>query len=399
MANEALFQALAQAKAQPSKAYRAVVSGANAVKDTVGGYLQGQDIREKLDQHRLLSTPLGSMYKDPSQIPFGLSPDHTVKDLITLAPTMENFIPQTAAQGITDMYAGGGSSTGNSPQVPGSAPAQPVAVPSQDSSVAPAAVFGAAPAAAPRVVIPPGGIGKPAMQMLAPALNAAREGRQFQQGQTNENARFNTGQTNEFTRQATSIAAEDNRARAAHMASATEKIAPSVQDIGGIKFQISQLEPLLAQNSPIPGLGNVEAGLTDKLGGIGTPQMQRGAQINNVAGALSAALDKTIAGRFNENEANLLKQTLVPNANDQPAYALEKLKKLKGFVATLEAGNDQTIRNMSAAITGGRINTVSPGAGAPQGPPRIRVKNKQTGQTGTISADKFDPNRYDQLNG
>lgn len=469
MANEALFQALAQAEARPSKALRAVQSGAQAVNDTVGGVLQGQQIRQQLDQNRLLNTRLGDMYGDPSQIPFGLGPQHTVKDLMTLAPVMENFIPQSAAQGIVNMYTGQpaqNSSTGNNgganptPSTPSGSsapsnngapnglpaslvrnppiaqgqanldaaqgtgapnpalvpPGQPLKfppAPTQPLNQAPAptqVVGNSGSSGVPQVVIPAGGIGKPAMQMLQPALNAAREGQQFQQGQagenarfnagqTNENSRFNVGQANESARQATALAQAKALANATHMASVVEKIQPSIDEIGGIKNLISQITPLVSQNTPLPGTGNLQASAANALGGIGTPQMKRSLAINNAGTALSASLDKLVAGRFNENETKLLNTSLVPTGNDQPAYAKNKLQKLNAFVGTLEAGNAQAIRNMGAAITGGQINPTAPSAPAGDGIPMLRVRNKQTGQTGSVPANKFNPNKYDQLNG
>lgn len=373
MANDRLFEMLAQAESQPSKGLRAIQSAGQAGQGILDGYLQGKEVRQKLDQYRLLNSPLGTLYHDPSQIPFGLSPDHTVKDLLTVAPAVENYAsPETLQQ----IFGNGNSSTGNNqpaPQQPAtpapmiaSNPAQtpgPTALSSDQGTGAGAANLVppgqplVAPDGSPAPVNIKTGLPMKLVPLLMQKQNQDREGRQFQQEQRAEESRFERGQTQ--TR---------DLAQAGHMATAAGQIAPGVTEIGGIKNLIATIEPLVTQNHPIPGLGNIEAAVADKSGGMGTPQMKRSLSINNAGGALSAALDKVIAGRFNENEANLLKQTLVPNGNDQPAYALDKLQKLKGFVATLEQGNAQAISNMASAITGGRVNTISPAGTPPPNP-------------------------------
>lgn len=60
MANEGLFEALAQAEARPSKAYRAAISGADALKDTLGGYLQGRQINMQMQQPEALARLLNA---------------------------------------------------------------------------------------------------------------------------------------------------------------------------------------------------------------------------------------------------------------------------------------------------------------------------------------------------
>lgn len=231
MASDRLFEMLAQAKAQPDRWARAVNAGADAGNNIIGGILQGKQIGQQLEQYKLLNTPLGTMYSDPSQIPFGLSPNHTVKDLLTLAPAMENFAPANLMSGVAQEYGANVNSPQGQPssvvRQPTQAPAPTIASTSMDpipgsenpaprpgtanlnadegtgagasASVAP----GASPTIpqAPALNIPPGGMGMGAFKNLViPALNAAREGRQFQQGQANENQR-----------QQNSIAAENAR--------------------------------------------------------------------------------------------------------------------------------------------------------------------------------------------
>src|SRR6266404_4787415 len=83
MASDRLFELLAQAKSQPSHAYRAAMAGIGIPEQALEGYQSGLEMRANIDKYRLLNTPLGSMYSDPSSIPFGLKPEHTVKDLLT----------------------------------------------------------------------------------------------------------------------------------------------------------------------------------------------------------------------------------------------------------------------------------------------------------------------------
>lgn len=211
---DALFLALAQAKARPSKALRATEAAGQAGQDILGGYLQGKQINQQLEQYKLLSTPLGQMYSDPSQIPFGLSPTHTVKDLITLAPAMENYVPSSLISGAARSYGanvndgsapppapmGGTSNPAPPPGAMNLASIQGTGAGAQDNVPpgTPPAVIGNS---QPSINIPPGGMGMKGFQnVVLPSLKAGQEERHF-----------NETQSNEDRRQQNSIAAENAR--------------------------------------------------------------------------------------------------------------------------------------------------------------------------------------------
>ena len=365
-----LFSMLAQSKGLPSHAFRATEAALNIPGEGLEGLQTGMQAAQNIKQFQMLNTPLGQIWQDPSQIPYGLSPNHTVRDLMTIAPTMQNYIPSGFAQTVAGAYGantGGGPASPNvppTPPLPPQTPATPSPTPGA-SDLAAAGGAGAdsggafapgtqtsiqapAPAQGPAIQIPPGGISRNAMELLQPALKANQEERLAQQRLQQEHGQFEQGQAN-----------EESRFQRGKNAEEAAKTGPELQTLGGVKQFISEIEPMIASNNPVPGLGNIGGQIYKTLGGVGTPQMKRSAQINDTAAKLSAVLDKQLAGRFNENEANLLKQTMVPNGNDQPQYAMDKLNKLKAFVGTLEGGNAQAIRNVGSAVTGGQINPIA----------------------------------------
>lgn len=372
---DALFESLAQAKARPSKALRAVQSAGEAGEGILGGYLEGKELGQKLEQYRLLNTPLGSMYADPSQIPFGLSPSHTVKDLLTLAPAMENYVPSnlisgaakayganvsdgsvppppplntqptpSPTPGTTDLNAIGGAGVGTQDNVP---PGTPVPVPPPPSQ-----------AGGPTLNVPPGGMGLKGFQnVVLPALKAGQEERQFNERQGAEESRFQRGQ-----------AAEESRFQRGHIATSAEKVGSSLETLSGLNQFIQELDPLVSNNHPAPFIGTIGGNIARQSGGYGTPSMVNAMKIDDTAGKASALLDKQLAGRFNQQEADLLKKVMVPtgkdqggyNAQGQPNYGQDKLNKLKAFSNALNSGNEQIIRNMASAMTGGAINVIPP---------------------------------------
>jgi len=188
MASDRLFEMLAQAESQPSKAYRTAITGLGALTAPIEGYQTGLEARANIDKYRLLNTPLGSMYSDPSQIPFGLRPEHTVKDLLTIAPAMENYVPPNLIGGAARAF---GSNVAP-PPVSGSAnPAIPVGASNLNTAEGTGAgASGTLPTGtSPTVSVPPGGMGMKGFQnVMLPTLKAGQEERQFgqRQAQTRE---------------------------------------------------------------------------------------------------------------------------------------------------------------------------------------------------------------------
>lgn len=367
MANDSLFLALANAKSQPSKTLRAVQSAGQAGQDILGGYIGGKEIGQKLAKYRILNTKLGDIFSDPTSIPGGLSPQHTVSDLMQLAPVLP-YIPTEAGGSIANMMMGTDSARPTSaPTTPAPATPTPVIPGSQNLAPTPGTTaldstegtgvgdqpnipagtpintFGGGTSVAPTPRISKMSLND--IQRYGPLLNDVRQGKQFQQGQNAEESRFVRGQN-----------AEDARFRTGHVAGEVSKLGENVSRIGQLNTMLDQLEPLVRQNSPLPGMGNLQGSAYNALGGRGTPQMKNAASINNISAPLAASLNYELTRRFNAGEAQLLQTALAPSGNDTPEYGLQKLNQMRALVNAMQSGNDQAVRNIAAAVTGGKIN-------------------------------------------
>lgn len=339
MANDALFQALAQAKSQPDRWARSVNTGAQAGKDIIGGYMQGKEIKDKLDQYRLLQTPLGSMYSDPKQIPFGLSPQHTVKDLITLAPAMENYVPSSLISGAARSFGAnvndgsGGASNGNSPSTP--------------------AVAGNSGAGSqPSINVPDGGMGMKGFQnVVLPALKAGQEERQFGQRQGAEESRFERGQSS-----------EESRFQRGKMAGVAETASKNLSTTGTIQDDINNLRGLFKGYNPVPFVGGIGAKIAAASGSptFGTPSMQQGNAIQQVAPALGAKINYELTHRFSPGESQLLMNNVAPSPTDNEANANRKLDNLQRLVQVFQGGDQQLINMVASAIAGRTITATVP---------------------------------------
>ena len=345
MANDALFQMLAQAKGQPSKALRAVQSAGQAGQDILGGYMQGKELGQQMDTYRLLSTPLGSMYPDPSQIPFGLSPSHTVKDLLTIAPAMSNYVPSNLIKGAAQSF--GASTTDNGPSIPQVASTNP------SPSIGDTGTPIANPSSQPGINVPAGGMGLKAFQdVVLPTLKAGQEERHFQTNQANEESRFARGK----------------------MAGAAETASKNLSTTGSIQDDINNLRQLFKGYNPTPFLGGAGAKLAAASGSptFGTPTMQQGNAIQQVAPALGAKINYELTRRFSPGESQLLMNNVVPSANDNEANATMKLNNLQRLVAVFQSGDQASINMVASAIAGRLVTAQVPtsiGTGPSQTPP------------------------------
>lgn len=401
MANDALFQALAQAKAQPDRWARAVDTGAQAGQNIIGGYMKGKEINQQLEQYKLLSTPLGQMYSDPSQIPFGLSPQHTVKDLITLAPAMENYVPSSLIGGaarsfganVTDGSSqppvnpaplGGTSSPTPPPGTTDLAAIQGTGAGAQDNippGTPPAVVGGGQP----MINVPAGGMGMKGFQnIVLPALKAGQEERHFgiTQGNENERARLSREQQERNFQEAQQN--EKNRT----MAGETAKIAPSLTEAGTIQDDINALVPLYKGYQPIPFAGTALAHLTARSGSssFGTPTMQAGKQIEQITPALSAKVNYLLNKRFNSGEAAMLQAQVVPNASDDEANAKQKIANLQRLTAVMQGGDINALQMVASSIAGRPVNPSLPSSGG-QPQPRGQGQAPPNSTTGDPEAD------------
>jgi hypothetical protein len=390
--SDALFLALANAKSQPSHALRAVESAGQAGSDILGGYMGGKEIQQKLEQYKLLNTPLGSMYSDPSQIPFGLSPSHTVKDLITLAPAMENYVPSNLIGGaarsfganVNDGSGGGSPPPVSAPPIPGAANPAPPPGSTDLSSIQGTGAGGGAnlpPGTSPAVLgnpqpginVPPGGMGMKGFQnVVLPALKAGQEERHFNQNQNREASQFATAQQNEKNRT---------------MAGETAKIAPSLTEAGTIQDDINALLPLYKGYSPTPFLGTTLAHVTARSGSstFGTPTMQAGKQIEQITPALSAKVNYLLNKRFNSGEAAMLQAQVVPNASDDEANAMQKIGNLRRLTAVMQGGDIQALQMVASSIAGRSVSPALPSSSS--SPQQVQGQNHQSSGTGDPEAD------------
>lgn len=383
MANDALFEKLAEAKSLPSHAYRTAMSALEIPGQALEGVQQGMQANQQIQQYKMLNTPLGQIWSDPSQIPYGLSPNHTVRDLMTIAPTMQNYVPSGFANTVVNAYGGGGGGPGPSQGQPPSAPPPLPSPPQTPATPAPtpgAALLTSAEGAGgdatgafapgtqtsvqspkagpPPIVVPPGGMSREAFQLLQPALKAGQDERNFQQNQQREAAQFSTGQNNENIRQGRNITAEGNRT----MAGETSKIAPSITEAGTIQDDINTLRPLFKGYSPTPFLGTALANVTAKSGSstFGTPTMQTGKQIEQITPALSAKVNYLLNKRFNQGESAMLQQQVVPNASDDEANATQKINNLQRLTAVMQGGDINALRMVASSIAGQPVTPILP---------------------------------------
>lgn len=322
MASDALFQALAQAKAQPDRWARDVNEGANSGQKILGGYLQGKEIKQQLDQYRLLSTPLGSMYSDPSQIPFGLSPTHTVKDLLTLAPAMENYVPSSLISGAARSFGanvndgsgtggGGGAAPSAPPPPPTPAPlggtTNPAPPPgttaleniqgtgagNQDNVPrgTPPAIVAPISTDTQTVNVPPGGMGMKGFQnIILPALKAGQERQQFGERENAEESRFNRTQANEDRRQQTGIGAANDRTTSGLRKEYETANSSTMSALDAYK-QLDDAWKAIPQEQKGPGFGTAATHFGDIASGVFPKAVAYNKARLALAGAITAGID------------------------------------------------------------------------------------------------------------
>jgi hypothetical protein len=403
MANDALFAALAQAKSLPSHAYRTADAALQIPGEALGGYEEGLQANQQIQQAKMLNTPLGQIWQDPSQIPYGLPATMRVRDLMAIAPTMSNYVPSGFANTVASASGantGGGPPPSNvpptaPPPIPPQTPATPAPTPGgamltsaggvgNDSGGAfapgtPTSIQAPAPTGGPPIAIPPGGMSREAFQLLQPALKAGQDERNFQQNQAREAAQFQTGQQNENTRQGKNITAENNRT----MAGETSKIAPSITEAGTISDDINALMPLYKGYSPIPFAGTALANIASKSGttSFGGPTVQTGKQIQQIVPALSAKVNYLLNKRFNSGEAAMLQQQVVPNATDNEQSAMQKIGNLRRLTSVMQSGDVNALQMVASSIAGKPVNPALPSSGG-------NFLQDQSSSTGNPDADR-----------
>ncbi len=105
MPSSALYEELAKAYATPSKGYRAAMTGIDAVKQGIGGYLEGQQIADTMRQRKIQQTSLSDLLGQNT--PDGLSnltvdqADALVKPVTAYAALQKANTPDTPKVGET----------------------------------------------------------------------------------------------------------------------------------------------------------------------------------------------------------------------------------------------------------------------------------------------------------
>lgn len=109
MANDALFQALAQARANPSRWYRDLKAGTGAANDIVGGYMQGLNLKRQMQSYPLeVAKQKATLFDNYSKLASEVGPDRASE---MMGPTMH----QAGISLPSAPIPSGNSSNGGSP--------------------------------------------------------------------------------------------------------------------------------------------------------------------------------------------------------------------------------------------------------------------------------------------
>jgi hypothetical protein len=370
--SDALLEALSQAEAQPSRAYRAVSAGADAGKDILGGYMAGKGIQQQLQQYKTLNTRLGDVFP-PDSIPGGLTPDHTVGQLMQLAP----ILPYTRSP-MADVI--GNELAGNAPtgQVPSPSVPPPPSGSSGPTQLASLQGTGGTPqpnigpSASPTTPAPPTG-GAPFkgmsymdLQRYGPFLNDIRQGRQFQEGQANENQRAQLSRDQQHQQFLDAQAAEESRFGRGHMATAAGEAAKNLGTTGTIQDDINTLRGLYKGYEPPAFIGGIGSAISAASGkpNYGTPWMQQGNQIGQVTPALGAKINYELTRRFSPGESQLLMKYVAPSPTDDEVNANRKLNNLQRLTSVFQSSDLNQISMTASAIAGQPIHAIIPTSGS-----------------------------------
>lgn len=346
---DALFLALAQAKARPSKALRAVEAGGQAAQDTLGGYFQGKDYQQKISQYKTLNTRLGDIFPSDS-IPGGLTPDHTVGQLMQLAPILP-YTRSPIADSIANEMAG-------SPSIAGSA--NP---PVSSGTTALNTVQGAGtgnganlpPGTSPTVSPSFKGMSYMDLQRYGPLLNDIRQGRQFQQGQVNENTRAQLSREQSARQHQESLDAEAGRARAG----VAEKTVPLLSASAQLEGSLNKLENINSSpdNISIPFTGNLGARYAEKVPSTTSKWALNQKSAQSEADVAAGAIERAVEGRYNDEQMRRIRAAMIPTGNELGTpVATQKLNKFRVYVQQLKAGAIGQANAALDSIAGGSFN-------------------------------------------
>lgn len=128
----------------------------------------------------------------------------------------------------------------------------------------------------------------------------------------------------------------------------------SSEQIGQIRQLYTDLQGALEKNQPSIG-GNLSGKVNQISGGrIGS---ESAANVLNASNPLATALNTELSRRFNSGEVQLLSNSLIPQPMDTATMRQNKMARLGNMISAMESGNEQNVKNVANAITGGKINT------------------------------------------
>lgn len=180
----------------------------------------------------------------------------------------------------------------------------------------------------------------------------ANEERRFQQGKNQEQANFNTTQANEKNK---GIAGEISKQGA------------DSQQIGDLQTLAQTMQKSLGTDLGIAG--NIKGDIYQLSGG--RKGSSAAANLQNATIPLATGLNTVLSHRFNAGEVAALGQSLIPQPKDTPQYQQQKLQNLSSLLNVMATGNEQNVKNVAAAIMGGKIPTVGIQQNQPQANPQI----------------------------
>ncbi len=364
---DALFMALANAKSQPSHALRAVESAGQAGSDIMGGYMSGKEMGQQLAKYRILNTKLGDIFQDPSTIPAGLTPDHTISDLMNMAPILPYVRSDTTGQLMNELAGGNNQPPSTSapavPSAPIAGSANP-SVPPGTTNLASIQGAGAGLGAnlpvgtSPTIQAPasPRGpnFGKASLmdlQRYAPILNDIRQGRQFQQGQANENERAQLSRDQQERNFQEAQGNEKNRAIAGQQDEFTKSVNRTMSGFDALN-QLTSLYDKIPPNQKGAYIGQATK-FAGPMTGQQSPELATYNQARHAfIGNFAAALDPM--GR--QNQALLTQvESMTPKVEDDARVVANKVSAMHQFLQSTVDRNYQGF-NAAAQNIGGQIS-------------------------------------------
>lgn len=138
-------------------------------------------------------------------------------------------------------------------------------------------------------------------------------------------------------------------------------IAAEVSKQGADSQQIGDLQTLAqtmqkSVGSDLGVLGNIKGDLYQVSGG--RKGSEQAANMQNSTIPLATGLNTVLSHRFNAGEVAALGKSLIPQPRDTPQYQQQKLQNLNSLLNVMATGNEKNVKDVAAAIMGGKIPKV-----------------------------------------